>query len=607
MTPARRRRAIRLLTPPLIAFAVALLATTGLHAGVFQGFRQRAADGLFPTGVTDGRVAVVAIDERSLAAVGKPWPWPRSLHAELLDKLVDAGASVIVDDVVLAPPSAEDGAIVAAMSRGVPVVLASSASLAPDPDGLLLRTVARTDPGPELVEAAGGIASAAVTPDPDDGVVRTVPLVVENARGRFIPSLALAALMRLQHDDDIVLRKKAVVVGRTAVPTDTWHSLTVSFSSGVLEVADRVSAVDVLRGSQRTRSLRGKVVFLGATDPTLGDSHLVPPEKRGGIPGVVIHAAALNTMLTGGYLRTESPSGTAGWAAFGALVVAALVLNFGLVLAAIGVVVTAFAFLALVLLRFQHGVVTDPVYPPLAMLVAVIAALVVRYFAEQRRRRHIDALFSRYVPATVARQLVDDERLDGVVAGTRMDVTVLFCDLRGFTPLSASLEPTQVRELLDVYYEYTCSRILGRSGTIMQFVGDEVFATFGAPLASDDHPRSALEAALAIQRERPELDAQLEALGLPPVEFGIGVNTGPVVSAHVGPEHRRQYTVIGDTVNLGSRLCDQAAAHTAVVAMATVERAGTLSAAHDDLGVLPLKGVEGGLRAVRFGPAIPAL
>jgi adenylate cyclase len=215
-------------------------------------------------------------------------------------------------------------------------------------------------------------------------------------------------------------------------------------------------------------------------------------------------------------------------------------------------------------------------------------------------------LFSRYVPATVARQLVDDERLEDVVNGVRMDASVLFCDLRGFTPLAATLQPTDVRTLLDMYYDHVCSRVLERDGTVLQFVGDEVFAVFGAPLNRADHASAAADCALAIQRDRPQLDAALVARSLPPVRFGIGLQSGAVVSAHMGPVHRRQYGVVGDTVNVGSRLCGHAGADEIVSGRALIESAVIASGGYTDLGVLQLKGVANGVAAVRLTDPVSA-
>lgn len=349
------------------------------------------------------------------------------------------------------------------------------------------------------------------------------------------------------------------------------------------------SAIDVLRGRANVDALRDKVVFIGTTDPTLGDSHLVPPNKRDGVPGVVVHASALNTMLTGAYLRTESTSSTVLTVAIVALLAGLLLLHLRLLLGLALVAVEVVAFGVLVLYRFQHGTIIDPVYPVAAIMGATVGALIVRYFTEVRQRRRVNALFARYVP--VAQQLVDNDLLDDVVNGVRHDITVFFCDLRGFTPIAATLKPAEVRILLDAYYEHVCSRILERDGTIMQFVGDEVFAVFGAPLPCENNAQATLDCAMEIQLRAPELDEDLKGLGIPPVKFGIGMNAGAVVAAHIGGGRRRQYDIVGDTVNLGSRLCSQAGKGEIVLPEAMIERLTNVPPM-ESMGAVQLKGLE---------------
>lgn len=600
MRGSQRRQRVRAVAAALISLSAFAVATLGLQVGAFQGFRQRTADGLFPAGTTDNRVAVVGIDARSLEVLGQPWPWPRGVQAQLIQGVADAGARVIVDDVLLAPPRSGDDDLASAMRRGVPVIVASSSGLQPDPDGILLRTVAQTDPAPLIARAAAVVAHASVTPDPDDGVVRSLPLVVEDSRGHLIPSLALAALMQLQQQKGIVLRSSSVVIGDISIPTGERHSLTISYADSGVEPTGVISAVDVLQGHVAPHSLDGKVAFIGTTDPTLGDTHLVPPNKRNGVSGVAVHASAFNTMLTGSYLRTEPAWWTALVVLVVALITAVLVLYLRLRWAFALVAMEIAAFFVLVLYRFRIGVIADLVYPLATIVGVTIVALAVRYLTELRQNRRVNALFAQYVPATVARQLVDDDLLEEVVSGVRRDVTVFFCDLRGFTPIAAALAPPQVRMLLNLYYEHVCSRILARDGTIMQFVGDEVFAVFGAPVARQDHAQAALEVALEVQRDRPLLDRQLTDLGLPLVRYGIGLHTGEVVAAHVGPTHRRQYAVVGNTVNVGSRLCGQALADQVVAGRAVLEALTEEPTGFEDLGRLELRGVAEGLPAVRF-------
>src|ERR1019366_2404776 len=194
-------------------------------------------------------------------------------------------------------------------------------------------------------------------------------------------------------------------------------------------------------------------------------------------------------------------------------------------------------------------------------------------------------------PETVARQLEESGRVESAVEGERLDGSLFFCDMRGFTSLSATLTPAQVRAMLNIFYELVTDIILQHGGTVLKFVGDEVFAVFGAPLPVQNHPQVALDCASEIQRRTPELDAQLVDHGIPPVQFGIGMNSGDVVAAHVGGGRRRQYDIVGDTVNLASRLCGQAGRGEIVLTEAMLALLSD-PPPHESMGAGQLKGLD---------------
>jgi adenylate cyclase len=222
-----------------------------------------------------------------------------------------------------------------------------------------------------------------------------------------------------------------------------------------------------------------------------------------------------------------------------------------------------------------------------------------------RDRRKLRALFSQYVPATVARQLVDSGNAQSAVAGARLTVTVLFCDLRGFTAVAARLTPAQVRELLDCYYEALSPLILERDGTVMQYTGDEIFAVFGAPTPIPDSAATALAVAQDMFDDLDELNEHLAARGLPTVNYGIGLHTGEVVAAHVGSQIRRQYSVIGDTVNVGNRYCSLAR-EGQIAYSEQLRTACTTPPPGEPIGAVVLKGVEHPVTAyiIQAGPTL---
>jgi adenylate cyclase len=560
----------------LIAANLTIFAGVAQQFGVFQQFRARTSDGLFPRGDRDRRVVVVGIDEKALE--GKREGLSRSDYAAATNRLFDAGAAVVAFDVVFDAPGQGDDAFAAAMRRGK-VVLAIQGNLdAPSRERgpRRLRDGALQVPTPVLGDAATAEGLANVLPDPDDGVVRSIPLFAETAEAD-VPSLALATLLVATDNlQPITQRPFGIQVGTTVIPSEAQQTLRVSYAPGLapitpapsadgspppanLDPEREISFADVLDGKLPKDSLRGSIVMIGATSRLSGDFRLTPTEKANlGMPGAYIHANALNTMLTKAYIRDASRQEDLAWVFALSLAIAALSLAASWRVSVPVPIVLGIAYFEWVNARANAGVVLDLVYPLVSMTLALLLGLGLRYITEGRQRRRVQALFAQYIPPEIAQKLVDEDRVQAAAEGERVEISVLFCDLRGFTAASASMEPAQVRAMLEVYYEPLTQLILDNEGTLMQYVGDEIFAIFGAPLPDPDHADKALRCAMAMQDLRPALGEQLAGDDLPPVFYGIGLNAGTVVAAHIGSTHRKQYSVIGDTVNIGARLCSQA-------------------------------------------------
>lgn len=589
------RRVLRRVACALgVAVVVTALAAVGLGAGAFGGFQRRASDTLFPSAKTDSNVVVVGIDQKSERVLG-PYPWPRSVQAQMAAQLAKYVPGAAVWDIVFSGSkvSADDAAFAAAL-RGLPsAVLAETGRLGPGSDPTLDTLTDLSTPTPALAGAA--VAHANILLDPADGVVRVLPLVIEQPGGTLIPSLSLAALRTLRGEQGpLTIGRDGVQAAGRLIPTEGRHVLRLNWSDGLrgnLGQASLVSAIDVINGRVPRSRLAGKAVFVGAVDPLLGDHQLVPINKSSGIPGVFIHANALNTMLTASYLSPVSNLETDLWVALLALVVAFAVIILAAWVATVITAVVAGAYVGFVFLRFDAGHIGNLIYPLAAVVVAYVAALGVKYATETRQRRLVSALFAQYVPETVARQLEESGRMTSAVEGERLDVSLFFCDMRGFTSLSATLSPAQVRAMLNEFYELVTDIILNRLGTVLKFVGDEVFAVFGAPLPVENHPQVTLDCAIEILERRHEMDQALSSFGIPPVQFGIGVNSGDVVAAHVGGGRRRQYDVVGDTVNLASRLCGQAGRGEIVLTEAMLALLSDRPP-HESMGAVQLKGLD---------------
>lgn len=552
----------RIVSIVALTVIVTALAALGLNGNVFAGFQRRATDALLPSAPSDPHVVVVGFDRKTIATPGLGNPLPRDKVAELVDQLKADGARVIGFDVTYSQENQEQVAPDALLAKSITnagnVVLAVKGTSGKQDHGVVkLDNVSGLAAG--LQGADFTVGHAQTNQDPTDGVNRSLPLVVESADGTFIPSLSLAAVMRYRGiKGPPIVRPDGVQIGDRLVPTIGAKSLLLNFAERLSDPARVISAADVIAGTVPKKKIDGKIVLVGAVDSTLGDNRQAPVNKSTGIPGVLLHANAVNTMLTGTYLNPVSDSQTLLWVAAMTALIGTAVLLLPLWMSVLFTMLVGAGYIVYAFTRFNSGHVLNFVYPSLAVIVAFIGALALRYFGETRQRRRVTALFSQYVPEAVAQRLVDEDRASVAVEGERLDMTVLFCDLRGFTALSESLSPATVRVMLNHYYDRVTDVVLSMRGTLMKYVGDEVFAVWGAPLPSTDHPQMALQCAMEIQALTPDLNRELLELGAPEVSFGIGLNTGEAVAAHFGGGRRRQYDVVGDTVNVGARICSAA-------------------------------------------------
>jgi adenylate cyclase len=588
-----------------LTVSVTALAAIGLNAQVFGGFQRRATDALFPAAPDDQNIAVVGFDSKTINTDGLRYPWSRDKVAQLIDRLKADGARVIAFDVIYRSPTEEDAAMRDAIDRAGNVILSQEPTIGPAVDGVYT-TTDMSEIAPDIASATGyTIGQVHLNKDPSDGISRSVPLVVsEPDNGPFVPALAIAAVMMYRGIDpsQYIVRPDGVQIGDRFVPTGDAKSMLLNFSPDLSSTSKVISAVDVLDGKVPKDKIDGKIVFVGATATTLGDVKTAPVNKSSDLPGVMFHANAANTILTGTYLDPVPDSQTLLWVAAITAIVGTAVLLLPLWASILLTLLVGFAFVVFAFAQFNSGHVYNFVYPSLAVIIAFIGGLGLRYFGETRQRRRVTALFSQYVPAAVAQRLVEEDRAEVAIEGERLEMTVLFCDLRGFTALSENLEPAIVRVMLNHYYDRVTDVVLAMRGTLMKYVGDEVFAVWGAPLPMDDHPQRALDCAIAIQELTPELNRELVEQGAPEVSFGIGLNTGDAVAAHFGGGRRRQYDVVGDTVNVGARLCSAAGRGEIILSDAVMTRV-TSPLPVEPVGPIELKGVSRHLRLWRVHPA----
>ena len=406
-----------------------------------------------------------------------------------------------------------------------------------------------------------------------DGVVRSLPVIAEY-KNNYYESLSLAmfrmltglpevqpgfprekTLTRNYHGLESLLLKQGSKT--MALPVDQRVTTLVPFrgpggpNGGSYQY---ISASDVLAKKVAPGQLKDKILLLGTTAPGLLDLRVTP--LGGAYPGVEIHANMISGFLDGNVF--VKPDYSVGFEVI-VLLLSGLTLAFALpMLSAAKAVATSVGVIAaLVGLNFwlysAHGLVL-PLATALVMAFAAFALnMSYGYFVESRSKRELANLFGTYVPPELVDEMVKDPDSYSMKA-TAKELTVMFCDMRGFTKMSETMEPTQLQGLLNSVFSRLTDLIRGNRGTIDKYMGDCVMAFWGAPVATPDHASLAVKTALEMVLAVRQLNEEHKAKGLPEIAIGIGLNTGSMCVGDMGSDIRRSYTVIGDAVNLGSRL-----------------------------------------------------
>jgi adenylate cyclase len=605
---APRDRLIDLPTSIIGSLLVLLLAGLQvINPPVVEAFRLRIFDELqalhpAPPQLEAG-VVIVDIDDESLAQVGQ-WPWPRSTFAALLDGLHTLGARVVGMDVLfaeadrysppvyarslaaLAPEIAaalqalpdNDAAMARAMRRQAVVLgVAGIGRVSPDFPGISdaasrVATLGRDPrqflsgfPGlvgvvPALAEAASGFGLVSVSPDVD-GIVRRVPLIA-SAGGHILPGLALETLRLALGETTLIVRSSGTGVEQVSlrgvgIPVDAQGRAWVRFG---LRQPDRyVSAADVLAGTVPRQRLSGRIVLIGTSAAGLGDIKQAP--LVGTTPGVEIHASLLETLLAGTVL--QRPQHIVQLEPVILLVLGLALAWLGPMVRAsflpalLGLVVAAGLYATWYMFRY-HELLVDATYIAGGLGVLLFWLAMARYVREESRRRTIRNAFSRYLSPVMV-----DKLASGAGAlklgGERRELTVLFSDIRSFTGLAERYEsnPEGLTQLLNRYFTAMTTVILDHSGTIDKYIGDAIMAFWNAPLPVQGHPRQACLSALGMRKELRALNEALHADPDQPdltIRIGVGINTGECFVGNMGSDLRFNYSVIGDPVNVASRV-----------------------------------------------------
>lgn len=542
----------------LISLVVALMLSRGTLLSLQKSLQNQFYD--FDSARDD--IVIVMIDEKTLSAeeLGPLQDWSREYYATAIEILNQNGAAVIGIDMTFPDEKESDVAFKEALKKYPNVVLGAHYLFK---NNRLFREL----PNKTLLSAEPTLGWINVGLD-EDGFVRKIPVFEPNeGNSREAFSLQIARQVLNQSPVGFDIENNEYSFSSTIqIPVmshlDLRSNLTFNFMY-VNYFAEpgaytRLSFSDLLKGQffdedGSVIDFTDKIVLIGPTAVDLKDYYLSPVSNGEKMPGVEIHANAIQTILEGKFLRDQSSISLwltlAGLLILNLFLFSFLRLRYAIPLA----LLELFGFLVAGIAAYEYRVFLNVIYPFLTVSLTFIGTYLLRFILEQKERKFIEGAFGHYVNKDVVDQILKHPEMMHL-GGAKREVTAFFSDIAGFTSISEKMEPDKLVQFLNGYLGEMTSIILSHKGTLDKYEGDAIMAFWGAPLPADDHAKNACLTALENQKKLAQIREEWEALGLPALHVRIGINTGDVIVGNMGSENRFDYTIMGDNVNLASRL-----------------------------------------------------
>ncbi|SFE76444.1 adenylate cyclase [Paenibacillus algorifonticola] len=533
----------------------------------------------------DTQIVIVAVDDQSLEDLGT-WPWSRSAHAQLVDTLSEGKPEVIAFDVTFATSSDEesDSEFVDAVARAGNVVLPVYGTFSESARLGAIEAEELSEPFDGLKEAAAATGHINTITD-SDRVVRKA-LYSFNKDGVQVNSFTWEIYK-------LYMQRLGKQADASKLPLDGFQRFPIAYTSSPNQY-EAISYSAVLSGDVPADYFTNKIVLIGPYAVGFNDDYLTPMNDKQAMNGVEIHANILQQLMEQDFKRELD------WKWNALVLLASVVLAYylfrklNMLLSFLSVAALIAVFIGGGRYLYGQGILLSLGYAVPLLAVSCLAVVIFNYVSELVERRRVTDIFGRYVAPQVVSQILKNGE-DGLkLGGSRRVLTVLFVDIRGFTPLSEKAEPEEIVEILNEYLDLTASCIFEQEGTLDKFIGDATMAIFNAPLLLEDHPMKAVRAAWAMKQGSVELEKKLtERFGFG-VKFGIGIHTGPAVFGNIGSKTRMDYTAIGDTVNTAARLESNAKPGQIVLSESTYEAVKDRILA-ESLGEIKVKGKEQGI------------
>ena len=586
-----------------VSIVVAVLIDISSTYGLFKGAEYGAFD--IRSRLTGGSriphedIVLILIDEASLKAMNRSfgrWPWPRSVYGDLIEFLKSGGANKIVFDVLFTEnekdvykstePGLNDRILVEA-TASAGNVYHSAQILIDDEDqyntDLLNRPmpdyfvdkfsvknltveseVVRNNnfylPFDELSRVSRRVGIVEFTPD-RDGVFRRTKLL-RGYKSDYFPVMSMAVLLDMIQPDKIVSTGNKIDLEKLAIPLDEdgnylinmYKNFNLYSISGIFSSIQNIYSGDMEKVSIYPDEFKDKIVIIGASAGGVEDLKATSLDNR--MPGVFLHASIISNVLKKDFLRIV-PKFWNRIILYGVTISLGLLLMLfsSLFIQIISPPAAALFFTAVSFLTFENNLVIETVPLLVSVFIAWLSSFIILYFLEGRHKRNIRRMLGQYVSPAVLMDIVDgDTGYIRAEVGTKERLTIMFSDIRGFTSMSERMNPEHVVAMLNEYLSAMVDIIFSNKGTLDKFIGDALMIFWGAPIRLDNHGTMAVKAALEMRAGLKEVNEEFSKKGYPPIATGIGIHTGDVILGNIGSEKKLDYTIIGDHVNLTSRI-----------------------------------------------------